>query len=44
MQNLRTKLRSRRHARDFDRALRVASPAIRAELAEAASRTLYERL
>ena len=44
MSNLRTKLRSRRHAREFDRALRVASPTVRAELAEAASRTLYERL
>jgi hypothetical protein len=44
MQNLRTKLRNRRAARDFDRALRTASPTVRAELAEAASRALYERL
>jgi hypothetical protein len=44
MTNLRTKLRSRRHAREFDRAMRVASPTVRAELAEAASRALYERL
>lgn len=44
MQNLRTKLRNRRHARDFDRALRATSPSVRAELAEVASRALYDRL
>jgi len=43
MNNLRTKLRSRRHARDFDRALRTASPTVQAELAAAASRVLYDR-
>lgn len=44
MTTLRTKLRQRRHAREFDRALRAASPSVRAELAQAASRALYDRL
>lgn len=44
MNTLRNRLRTRRHARDFNRAMRVASPTVRAELAEAASRALYERL
>jgi len=44
MHNLRAKLRTRRQARDFDRALRMASPAVRQELIAAASRTMYERL
>jgi hypothetical protein len=44
MQNLRTKLRNRRRAHDLDRAMRAGSPNVRVELAEAASRALYERL
>lgn len=44
MHNLRTKLRNRRNAREFDRALRSASPSVRQELIAAASRTMYERL
>jgi hypothetical protein len=41
--NLRTKMRSRRHARDLQRALRSGS-GVRTALAEAALRTMYEHL
>jgi hypothetical protein len=44
MHNLRQKMRSRRQARDFDRALRAASPAVQQELIAAASRAMYDRL
>lgn len=44
MHNLRVKMRSRRQAREFDRALRAASPAVRQELIAAASRAMYDRL
>ncbi|HET6877131.1 MAG TPA: hypothetical protein VFH38_06345 [Jatrophihabitans sp.] len=44
MHNFRTRMRNRRNAREFERALRSASPAVRQELIAAASRTMYERL
>jgi hypothetical protein len=44
MNNLARKIRRRRNARDFERALRNASPTMRQELYAAASRQSFRNL
>jgi hypothetical protein len=44
MHSLARKIRARRNLRDFDRALRNASPSMRQELYAAASRQAFRQL